>query len=245
MASSGVDGRMRLDAFLARAGLGTRSEVRRSVRQGRVTLDGERCKRPGDHVAGRVVAFDGEIVEAPPDVLYLVLHKPVGFACSHDPREAPIIDALLPDAWLRLGLQPAGRLDRATSGLLVLSTDGALIHSLTHPSRKVEKRYRVRYEGTLPEDAVARCAEGMQIAGSSRLTRPARLEPGEAGRATLHVSEGRFHQVRRMFDRLGVRVVELHRDRVGGYVLPEDLAPGDLRRLVPEDLDRLRSANTL
>lgn len=237
--------RMRVDAFLARAGLGTRSEVRRLVRSGRVTLDGERCRRAGDHVDGRVVRIDEEVIAPPPDVLHLVLHKPVGFACSHDPREAPIVEELLPPEFAPLGLQSAGRLDRETSGLLVMSTDGGVIHDLTHPGRKVEKRYRVRFEGVLPAGAADRCSEGMLIEGSDRLTLPARLEIVDATHATIWLREGRFHQVRRMFERLGVQVVELHRDRVGDYDLPLDLAPGDFLALDDEDLERLRSSSTL
>lgn len=237
--------RLRVDAFLARAGLGTRSEVRRFVRAGRVALDGARCRRAGDHVDGRVVTLDDEVVTPPPSVLHLALHKPVGFACSHDPREAPIIEELLPPAFEPLGLQAAGRLDRDTSGLLVMSTDGGVIHDLTHPARKVEKRYRVGYAGILPADAVERCAEGMLIEGSDRPTLPARLEIGESGHATLWLREGRFHQVRRMFERLGARVLALHRDRVGDYDLPPDLAPGDFVALDEADLGRLRSSSTL
>ncbi len=194
---------------------------------------------------GRVVCLDDEVITAPPDVLHLVLHKPVGFACSHDPREAPIVEELLPVEFGRLGLQAAGRLDRDTSGLLVMSTDGGVIHDLTHPTRKVEKRYRVRFEGVLPEDAAERCAEGMLIEGSDRPTRPARLEVTDSERATIWLCEGRFHQVRRMFERLGVAVVELHRDRVGDYDLPRDLAPGDFLALEDEDLARLRNSSTL
>lgn len=245
VAREGSDARTRLDAFLARAGLGTRSEVRRLIRRGRVALDGVPCRRAADLVSGRVVTLDGEVVDPAPDAVHLALHKPAGFACSHDPAEAPIVDELLPAAWLRLGLHPAGRLDRATSGLLVLSTDGRVVHALTHPARKVAKRYRVRFEGRLPDDAAARAAEGLVIAGSSRPTRPARLEVEAPDRATIWIREGRFHQVRRMFARLGVRVVALHRDRIGDYALPEELGPGDYRPLSASDLERLRNDSTL
>jgi len=236
---------MRLDAFLARAGVGTRSEVRRLVRQGRVALDGVPCRRAADQVTGRVVTRDGDVVEPPPDVLHVALHKPVGFACSHDPREAPIVDELLPAAWLRLGLQAAGRLDRATSGLLVLSTDGALVHAVTHPARKLPKRYRVHFAGTLPPDAGERVATGLVVAGSARPTRPALLTVDAPDRATIWLQEGRHHQVRRMFAALGVEVRALHRDRIGGYALPADLDPGSSRVLEDADLERLRSDRTL
>lgn len=236
---------MRLDALLARAGVGSRSDVRRLIRQGRVTLDGEVCRSAGERVGGRRVALDGEEVEPAPDVLHVVLHKPVGYACSHDPAEAPIVDELLPEAWRRLGLEPAGRLDRDTSGLLVLSTDGQLVHALTHPSRKVGKRYRVRFAGPLPGDAEVRFAEGLLLSGDERPTRPALLRRDGDQSATVVLREGRHRQVRRMFARLGSRVVELHRDGIGGYELPPDLAPGEYRRLEASDLERLQSDSTL
>ena len=237
--------KIRLDAFLARAGCGTRSEVRQLIRRGRVFLDDTVCRRSGEHVRGRTVRVDGEFVEAPPDALHVVLNKPLGVSCSHDPREEPLVDGLLPDAWQSLGIQMVGRLDRATTGLLVLTTDGALLHKLTHPSRKVVKRYRVRFSGNLPADAVERCAGGFSIGREERPTRPARLEIDGPSRATIYLREGRNRQVRRMFQRLGVEVIELHRDRVGAYELPEDLRPGAWARLGEDDLERLLSDKSL
>ena len=235
----------RLDAFLARAGHGTRREVRELIRGGRVSLDGTVCRRAGEYLAGRTVCLDGEAVEARPDVLHLVLHKPIGVACSHNIREAPIVDGLLPPEWSSVGLRMVGRLDRETSGLLILTTDGALLHELTHPNRKVEKRYRVSFGGALPEDAVARCETGFRMGDDEVPTRPARLELDGPGQATICLREGRHRQVRRMFACLGVKVKALHRDRVGGYDLPLELGPGEWRLLETEDLERLRADSNL
>lgn len=237
----GREKRVRLDAFLARAGLGTRRSVKGLIRSGRVRLDGEPCRKAGEWVDGREVRVDDEVVEPPPSVLHLVLHKPTGFSCSHDPRESPLVYELLPEAWAALGLETAGRLDRETSGLIVLSTEGRWIHRLTHPARKVQKRYRIEYEGVLVDDAVELCAAGIALEGEESPTRPARLVLEADGRATLHLAEGRRHQVRRMIAALGGLVVALHRDRIGGYDLPGDLEPGDLRRLEEDDLERLTS----
>ena len=240
-----ADKKIRLDAFLARAGCGTRSEVRQLIRRGRVSLDETVCRRSGEHVQGRTVRVDGEVVQAPPDALHVVLHKPLGVSCSHDPREEPLVDGLLPATWQSLGIQMVGRLDRDTTGLLVLTTDGVLLHQLTHPSRKVIKRYRVVFSGSLPADAVERCGEGFLIGNEERPTRPARLEIDGPNRATIHLREGRNRQVRRMFQRLGVEVVELHRDRVGAYELPEDLRPGEWALLGEDELERLLSDKSL
>lgn len=239
------EGHARLDAFLAHAGFGTRRGVKALIRAGRVTLGGERCRKAGEWVEGREVRVDGERVEPPPSVVHAVLHKPIGLACSHDPREAPLIYDLLPDAWLGLGLEAAGRLDRDTSGLIVLSTDGGWIHRLTHPVRKIEKRYRIEYEGELVADAALRCSEGIELDADAAPTRPARLLCEGPGRATLHLAEGRHHQVRRMIAALGGVVVALHRDRIGAYDLPDDLEPGALRVLDDADLLRLTTESSL
>jgi 16S rRNA pseudouridine516 synthase len=171
--------------------------------------------------------------------VHIALHKPRGFSCSHNSGESPIIDELMGEMWGELPLQPIGRLDRDTSGLLILTTDGQLIHQLAQPGKKVEKKYRIGYRGVLPEDAVALCAKGMRIEGyatptlPSRLVieRPTRFRSAESeerlGEATLVLHEGRHHQVRRMFRALGSNVVTLHRERFGAYELPPEMTPGE------------------
>ena len=236
----------RLDAFLAHAGYGTRKAVRKLVRSGRVALDGEVCKQAGQWVGERVVTVEGEVVEPPPDVLHLAVHKPEGLACSHDEREAPLLYDLVPHAWAALGLEAAGRLDRATTGLIVLSTDGTWIHKLTHPAKKVSKRYRIEYEGTLVPDAALQVERGLDLGDEDEgPTAPAELRLDGPGRATLVLTEGRHHQVRRMIRALGGEVVALHRDRIGAYELPLDLEPGEVRRLDDDDLERLVTDSSL
>ena len=233
----------RLDAFLAHAGFGTRTEVKRLIRAGRVAVAGEVCRRAATHVEGPEVTVDGRPVETV-DTVHAMLHKPVGYACSNNPAEAPLISELLPADWLGLGFQPAGRLDRDTSGLLILSRDGGMIHRLTHPSRKLPKRYRVGFTGELAPDAADACARGMLLEGEERPTRPAQLTIDGPGRATLILREGRTHQVRRMFAALGAEVVTLHRDRIGGLDLDVAQGPGEIRPLTPEDEARLFDAES-
>lgn len=233
----------RLDAWLSHRGFGTRSEVRVLVRAGRVRVAGAVCRDQGQHVAG-AVAVDGVEVVDGPHAATLLLHKPLGHACSHDPREAPLVEELVGAPWAALPLESAGRLDRDTSGLLVLTTDGQLIHSLTNPRRHVSKRYRVAYRGRLSAHAVERCARGLRLEGDDAATLPAVLEiHGEdtdgLGRCTLHLREGRYHQVRRMIAELGGEVVRLHRDRIGALVLPGELAPGGLREAEPDEVAAL------
>jgi 16S rRNA pseudouridine516 synthase len=237
--------KMRLDAYLARAGLASRREARGLIRRGAVSVDAEICHDPGRQIAEEVVRLDSERVDSPAEVRDFVLHKPVGFACSDDEREAPLVRDLLSEALRRRSLRIAGRLDRATSGLLVLTSDGDFVHRLTHPTRKVPKRYRIDYQGDLAQDAVERCAAGLLLHGDERPTRPAELELSESRRATLILREGRTHQVRRMMRVLGAEVVALHRDRVGDFELPADLEVGSLRALAPRERALLLSDSSL
>jgi 16S rRNA pseudouridine516 synthase len=236
---------MRLDAYLSRAGLASRREARERIRRGQVRVDGVVCREPATRIDGQHVTLDDSAVERPGETRDYLFHKPVGLACSRDPRESPLVyDALEPSLRGR-PLQIAGRLDRATSGLLVLTTDGDFVHRLTHPTRKLPKRYRIGYRGELVADAVARCEAGILLEGEEKPTRPAELVLDGLGRATLCLREGRTHQVRRMFRALGAFVETLHRDRIGDLDLPADLAPGVVRPLAPEERALLLSDKSL
>lgn len=236
---------MRLDAYLARAGLASRREARAMIRRGAVVVDGEICRDSARRVGEHEIRIGGECIESPATNRDFILHKPVGYACSDDDREAPLVRALWTESLRRRCPRIAGRLDRATSGLLLLTTDGDLVHRVTHPTRKLSKRYRIVYEGELASDAVLRCAEGFMLRGEERPTRPADLALGDAGRATLVLREGRTHQVRRMIRALGGKVTALHRDRIGALELPIDLEEGDLRPLAPAERALLLNESNL
>ena len=256
---------LRLDAYLARAGLASRKEARGLIRKKAVRVDGEICRDADRRILDERVTLYGVLVESPASQTDFVLNKPVGLSCSHDDRESPLVFGLLDEQLSRRGLEIAGRLDRATSGLVILSTDGDFVHQLTHPTRKVPKRYRIGFTGTLVENAVERCVEGIVLGGKDRPTRPAELtllgrdqaglreaamvETGEGGEeltlATLVLREGRTHQVRRMIRALGGEVVTLQRDRIGRFDLPSELEPGELRPLEPGERPLLLSDNSL
>jgi 16S rRNA pseudouridine516 synthase len=236
---------MRLDAYLARAGLASRREARGLIRRGRVCVDGEICRDSARQIVSESVVLGDQVVDSPAAVQDFILHKPVGFSCSRDDRESPLVFDLFPEKQRRRSLLIAGRLDRATSGLLILTRDGDFVHRLTHPSRKTSKRYRIEFDGELALDAIERCQEGFLLTGEDRPTRPAELEIDGPGRATLVLREGRTHQVRRMIRILGGEVVSLHRDRVGALDLPEELESGDLRPLDREERLLLLSDKSL
>jgi 16S rRNA pseudouridine516 synthase len=234
---------LRLDAFVARACPATRSEARTWIRQGRVTLGARTERDPSARVLGEPVHLDGRLLVRPPARWTLLLHKPLGCACSHDPGEAPLVYDLLPPAARAARVEAAGRLDRDTSGLLVLSNEGALIQRLTHPRSHVWKLYRAEYAGSLDPSARELCAAGLPLPGEETRALPARLRILEAGpqggRLEIELREGRHHQVRRMVAALGGEVTRLVRMAIGGLSLPADLPPGAVRTARAEEIEEL------
>jgi 16S rRNA pseudouridine516 synthase len=185
------------------------------------------------------VTLDGCDLGDPPDRCIVVCHKPVGLACSHLGQDAPLIYGIVPPELAHPNLNTVGRLDRNTSGLLLLTCDGKFLVRVTAPGRKLPKRYRIGYCGGLAADAVERCLAGIMIDGFDTPCAPAALTLDGPGRATLVICEGRHHQVKRMIAALGGKVVTLHRDRIGGLELPGDLQPGQMRVISADELQRL------
>ncbi|KND55753.1 Ribosomal small subunit pseudouridine synthase A [Candidatus Paraburkholderia kirkii] len=171
---------------------------------------------------------------------YIALNKPAGYECSRDPQHHLSIFHLPPPQFAERGVQAVGRLDQDTTGLLLFSDDGAFVHAFTSPKRKVPKVYLATVRHPLDDEQLARLREGVLLHGE---TKP-RAALGAARRdgrlLELTVLEGKYHQVKRMVAASGNRVEKLHRERVGGYALPESLAPGAWRWLDKADLAALR-----
>ena len=222
----------RLDQLLVNLGYCTRSEARQWTKSGRITVDGQPIKDPGKKVDEARVLIDGEPPDHPDGVL-LLLHKPTGLTCSHDLREAPLIYDLLPSRWRARNpvLTSVGRLDKDTSGLLLVTDQTALVHQLTSPRHKVEKVYRATVTRDLDESLILLFAAGtLQLEGEKNPCAPARLVIRDARTAELTLIEGKYHQVRRMFAAQGWEVDTLHRERFGNLTL-DGLAPGTWREL--------------
>lgn len=221
-----------LDRFVVRCTGLAWADAHRAMHHKRISVNGVMCQkyhrrlRPDDRVA-----VDGVDLGDPPDRSIVVCHKPVGLACSHAQQDAPLIYDAVPEALRHPDLNTVGRLDRNTSGLLLLTFDGKFLIRVAAPQRKLPKRYRIGYSGELAADAVERCAAGVVIDGFDTPCQPAPLTLEGPGRATLVLAEGRHHQVKRMIAALGGKVVLLHRDRIGGLDLPSDLEPGAMRML--------------
>jgi len=235
----------RVDRLLSRLGYCPRSAAKQWVKDGRVTVDGTPVVKhdvkvmPVSSQGG--VLIDGELLDHP-DGLTIVLHKPPGFVCSHDEREGPNVYSLLPTRWQNRNptVEAVGRLDKDTTGLLILTDDGVLSHTLTSPNKHLWKTYHVEVDVDVPQDAIEKFASGALIlTGEKKPCKPALLTIGDTNRkrATLKLTEGRFHQVKRMMRSVGCEVLSLHRARFGDLTLG-DTEEGDTFVLSPENLQQ-------
>ncbi|ROU04449.1 pseudouridine synthase [Lysobacter enzymogenes] len=230
---------MKLVKLIANLGYGSRKDVAAMFRQGRIAdADGE-VLYADDQVEHAAIRIDGEPLD-PPAGLALMLHKPVGYTCSTKDPGRVVYDLLPPRFRLRSPLlSPVGRLDRDTSGLLLLTDDGALLHRIVSPKAKLGKVYEATLAEDLRGDEAATFASGELMLESEKTPlAPALLETLAPRRARLTLTEGRYHQVRRMFAAVGNHVAALHRARIGGLSL-QDLPSGQWRALDSTDLETL------
>ena len=220
--------RIRLDRWLAALNEGSRSQVKEWIRDGRAAVDGRVIRDPA-------LSFDPETAE-------LSLGGRI-LDAARDKKQPTVMD-LLPAAYAGIGCMPVGRLDKDTTGLLVFTTDGEMNHRLLSPGRHVDKTYRVRAAGRLTEKDAEAFAAGMDLGDFTAL--PAKLTILQAGEeaslAECVIREGKFHQVKRMFEAVGHEVLDLHRTRFGPLALPAELQEGQWRELTEEELASLRRA---
>lgn len=229
---------MRLDKYLSSYAEMSRKEARQAVRSGAVQVDGVVVKSESERVEPeQQVMLSGNVIHAE-EFVYYMMNKPAGvITATKDSRDKTVLD-LMPE--VRREVFPMGRLDKDTEGLLILTDDGALAHRLLSPAYHVEKVYEVDYEGELPQTAAEDFWRGLDI-GERRVTKPARLECVAVGKARLAISEGKFHQVKRMFAVEGTHVTGLKRTAFAGLCLDESLAPGDYRKLTEVEIGQLRN----
>lgn len=226
----------RLDQLLANLGYCSRREARDWLKAGRVAVAGKVADDPGVKPSPAAVRVDGEPLDHP-DGLILLLNKPLGLTCSHDPREAPLVYDLLPPRWRARNPQvtSVGRLDKETSGLILLTDHTDLVHKLTSPKHKVPKIYRATTDRDLAPELVGVFAAGtITLDGEKEPCAPAELKIVGPREAELTLIEGKYHQVRRMFAACGATVLTLHRERFGALTLG-DLRPGQWRELSREE----------
>ena len=228
----------RLDQFLANLGYCSRREARDFLKKHAVTVKGKAVRDPSDKAQAADVLIDGAPLDHP-DGLLLVLNKPLGLVCSHDEREGPRVYDLLPERWRARNPQVTsiGRLDKDTSGLILLTDQTELVHKYTSPKHKVPKLYRATVDCDLSPDLVSLFAAGTIILdGEDDPCAPAELRILDDRRtAELVLTEGKYHQVRRMFSATGATVLTLHRVQFGQLTLG-DLKPGEFRAVNETEL---------
>ena len=233
--------RIRLDKYLADMGCGTRSQVKREIAGGSVMVNGAPARRPEDKIDTEKdsVVFRGSPVGYV-EYEYFMLNKPAGVvSATEDRKERTVLDLI--DARQRKDLFPVGRLDKDTEGLLLITNDGEMAHRLLSPKKHVDKVYYAKVAGRITEEHVRLFAEGVDI-GDEKPTLPAELtvlSSGEISEIELVIREGRFHQVKRMFQAAGGEVIYLKRLRMGSLVLDGELEPGEYRKLTEEEVRAL------
>lgn len=228
---------MRLDKFVSHCSGLSRSATRRAIKAGNVEVNGEPQTAQYEVVAGDAVRLEGELLSLPLPQ-YWMLHKPAGVVCANQDSEHPTVIDLLTelDDRIKAKLSIAGRLDKDTTGLVLLSDDGAWIHRLISPNYHHPKTYCAQLEREVSVADVEAFAEGLMLRSESHATRPAELRPLPDKQAQVVLSEGRYHQVKRMFAATGNRVLALHRESVGEIMLDPALKPGEYRPLTAEEI---------
>lgn len=232
---------VRLDRLLSNLGYGARKEMTMAIKNGWVDVDGQRVHDPGLSIApemvraGRVL-MDGEALD-PLAPFTIMMNKPAGVTSSHkDPGK--VVYDLLPERFARRNpkLSIAGRLDKESTGMVILTDDGELLHRITHPRRHASKHYRVGLRDPLKGDEAAIFGRGdMMLGGEDKPLKPARWVPEGEKTGLMILEEGRYRQIRRMFEKTGNEVTALHRFQIGNLTLG-DLPEGEWRPLQPEDL---------
>ena len=232
---------IRLDKYLADMGVGTRTEVKKLIRQGKVTVDGRIEKSPERKIdiSHQKVCCMGEAVSYETHEYYM-LNKPAGVVSATTDRQDKTVVELI-SSKKRRDLFPVGRLDKDTEGLLLITNDGELAHRLLSPKKHVDKVYYAKVQGIVDEADQEIFAEGMSI-GNGETALPSKLEilySGEISEIRLTIQEGKFHQVKRMFHAVGKEVIYLKRFSMGTLLLDETLKSGEYRALTKEELKRL------
>lgn len=227
----------RLDKILANMGYGTRKEVKKLIKNGAVKIDDVPASSPEQKIdpeRNRLTVFDSPVEYR--EFIYLMLNKPQDYvSATQDNRYNTVLD-LVPDQYLHYQPFPVGRLDIDTEGLIILTNDGKLAHNALSPKKHIEKVYYAEVERPVTQQDIDHFAAGMDL--GDFIAKPAKLELTDGG-CLVTICEGKFHQVKRMFEKTGNRVTYLKRIQMGGITLDEDLALGEIREISDEEIQKL------
>ncbi len=235
--------KLRIDKVLSNVGYGSRAEIKKYCRHGIISVNGTVVNNPGLQVdpENDKIIFDGEEVNYR-EFVYIMLNKPDGYISATFDKFDPIVLDLIDPSYLVFEPFPVGRLDKDTEGLLVLTNDGKLSHRVLSPKKHVPKTYYAKIEGVVTEDDVKAFEEGVTFLDDGYKTMPAQLKilkSGEESEIELTIHEGKFHQVKRMFESVGKKVVYLKRLSMGNLKLDESLALGEYRELTIEEIKQI------
>ena len=229
----------RIDKIIASQGLYSRSDVKYMVNRKRITIDGKvvtSASQKAD-VDKNQIMLDGKPFLVKKQI-YLMLNKPKGYVSATEDKKQQTVLELVPAEWKGRDIFPAGRLDKDTTGLMILTDDGVLAHNILSPKKHVQKIYRVELDIPVTEEMQKGFAEGVEL--NDGVCKDAKLVILGEKTAEVTLREGRYHQIKRMFGCYGAKVVELHRIAMGELFLPDDLPEGQCRELTEEDLVKLQ-----
>ena len=229
----------RIDKIIASQGLYSRSDVKYLVNRKRVAVDGKIITSSSQKAdpEKNIITIDGKPLTVRKQ-LYLMLHKPKGYVSATEDKEHQTVLALVPPEFKGRDLFPAGRLDKDTTGLMILTDDGMLAHNILSPRKHIQKVYGVELDIPVTEEMQKGFAAGVEL--NDGICKEAKMVITGEKTAEVTLKEGRYHQIKRMFGCYGAKVVELHRIAMGDLYLPDDLVEGDCRELTEEELKKLQ-----
>lgn len=227
---------IRLDKFLADNGIGTRNDVKKIIKSGKITINGNIVKDYGAKIdtSSDIIKYNGNEIKYNKYV-YIMLNKPSGVvSATTDKNDKTVID-ILPDEYKRKNIFPVGRLDKDTIGLLLLTNDGEFAHNTLSPKKHFDKTYIVKFDGLLPDDAITQFEQGIVL--KDFVCKSAKLKILDDNMAEVVINEGKFHQVKRMFKALGCTVTYLKRTAFGEIKLDNSLDEGEFRQLNNDEME--------
>jgi 16S rRNA pseudouridine516 synthase len=226
---------MRLDKYICESTTLTRSQAKKIISQGRIKCDDKIVRSSAYKTTeNEIVRYDGDIISVR-GLRYIMLNKPQDFICSNVDEQLPSLFNLI-EADKKEQLFIAGRLDADTTGLALITDDGQWSHRVTSPRNKCKKRYRVGLDAVITPEAIEQLKQGVQLNSEPEPCLPAEVEVISETEVLLTISEGKYHQVKRMFAAVGNLVIELHREQIGGIILDVNLEPGEWRYLTEEEV---------
>ncbi len=229
---------MRIDKYISNCGYASRKDVKKLIKNGVVTINGTVCKKAEQQVDenSEVCVEGNKLVYS--EFVYLMLNKPQGYISAVYDKKYPVVTDLVDEEYVHFEVFPVGRLDIDTEGLLILSNDGQFAHEMTSPKKNIYKRYFARLDKPMEEKDIEIFAGGMEF--KEFTAKPAKLEiTDNPEEVYIEIAEGKFHQVKRMCERVGKRVVYLKRVAIGGLTLDETLKIGQIKELTKEDLEKI------